>query len=66
MELGSESGIWSIKQDSESLKIRLLQYGKEVESWAGERIYTFEELHDLLVRKSYAMRGEKNNGNIPE
>lgn len=64
MELGSESGIWSIKQDSESLIVRLLQYGREVDAWEGEKRYTFEELHDLLVRKSYERRDE--DGNIPE
>ena len=64
MELGSESGIWSIKQDSESLIVRLLQYGREVDAWQGEKRYTFEELHDLLVRKSYERRDE--DGNIPE
>lgn len=58
MELGSESGIWGIKQDSESLMVRLLLYGKEVDSWKAERRYTFEELHDLLVRKSYERREE--------
>ena len=45
MELGSESGIWGITQDSESLVVRLLKYGKEVDSWEADRRYTFEELH---------------------
>ena len=58
MELGSESGIWGITQDSESLIVKLLQYGKEVDSWEAERRYTFEELHDLLVRKSDERREE--------
>lgn len=58
MELGSESGIWGITQDSKSLVVRLLKYGKEVDSWEADRRYTFEELHDLLVRKSYERREE--------
>lgn len=58
MEFGSESGIWGLKQDSESLMISLTMYGRIVETWKGEKLYTFEELHDMLVQKSYERREE--------
>lgn len=58
MEFGSESGIWGLKQDSESLMISLTMYGRTVETWKGEKLYSFEELHDMLVQKSYERREE--------
>lgn len=53
------SGVWKIEQDTKTLGIVLLKYGAEVEKWKGERLYTWEELHDILLRESYKRRGEK-------
>ena len=56
---GVSAGIWKLMQDGSTLEMTLLQYGHVVSRWQGERLYTFEELQDIMLGKSYEMRGEK-------
>ena len=52
------SGIWKVEQNSETLEMRLYKYGHEIERWQGEKEYSFEELHEILMKKTYERRGE--------
>lgn len=52
-------GIWRVEQDCDSLEVFLIKYGNMIDHWKGEKIYTFEELHDILIKESYKRRQEK-------
>lgn len=52
------SKIWKVKQDSASLEVFLMKYGEVIEHWQGEKIYSFDELHEILLKKSYERRGD--------
>lgn len=53
------SGIWRVEQYAGSKEVVLLKYGEMIDHWTGEKIYSFDELHEILLRKSYERRGEK-------
>lgn len=52
-------GIWRVEQDSGSKEVYLIKYGEMIAHWTGEKIYSFEELYDILIKESYERRGEK-------
>ena len=51
-------GIWRIEQDVASLEVYLLRYGDPIDHWTGEKIYSFDELHDMLIKESYIRRND--------
>lgn len=59
IQTGVEQGIWKLEQDNESMVVRLLKYGQVIDEWVGDRVYKWEELYDLLLKKSYERRSEK-------
>ena len=59
MKFGAEAGIWKVIQDAETLKMSLLKYGKVVETWDAEKMYSFDELMQILETTSAERRGEK-------
>lgn len=59
VQTGVEQGIWKLEQDNESMVVRLLKYGQVIDEWVGDRVYKWEELYDLLLKKSYERRSEK-------
>lgn len=56
MVFGAEEGVWKVTQDSETRALRLEKYGHVVDEWQGERMYSFDELHEILIQKSYEKR----------
>lgn len=59
VQTGVEQGIWKLEQDNESMVVRLLKYGQVIDEWVSDRVYKWEELYDLLLKKSYERRSEK-------
>lgn len=59
IQTGVKQGIWELEQDNESMVVRLLKYGQVIDEWVGDRVYKWEELYDLLLKKSYERRSEK-------
>ena len=56
---GVSAGIWKLVQDGATLEMTLFQYGHVVSRWQGEKLYSFSEMQDIMLGKSYEMRGEK-------
>lgn len=50
--------VWKIEQNMASLDIVLYKYGTEVGRWPSEHVCSWEELHEMLLHKSYELRGE--------
>lgn len=57
-----EQGIWKLEQDSATLEMTLFRYGHKIDRWQENKRLSWEELHDTLLRVSYQLRGEKDNG----
>lgn len=55
---GVAQGIWKVIQNGTTLEMELLQYGHVIETWQGEKLYSFEELNEIMLQKSYERRGE--------
>lgn len=56
---GVSAGVWEIYQDMNTNEVCLYQYGEIVETWKEPKALTWEEMHDLLARKSKE-RGDVN------
>lgn len=41
-----------------SLEVYLLRYGDPIDHWKGWKIYSFDELHDMLIKESYTRRND--------
>lgn len=58
---GVRAGRWLIHQDGVTLHMALYLDDRIVEEWEGEKIYSFEELHEILMVRSYEkLRSERN------
>lgn len=57
--VGVEAGVWKVVQDSRTRGMSLQKYGHTVATWPADRLYTFDELYEILVTKSNEMRGEQ-------
>ena len=56
--LAVSQGIWRVEQDVSTLHVWLLRYGDPIDEWDGDKRYSFEELHDILLKESYKRRKE--------
>lgn len=54
--LAVHQGIWRVEQDISTLHVWLLKYGEVIDEWDGEKIYSFDELYDILLKESYKRR----------
>lgn len=50
-------GMWMIEQNSETFEVSLKKYGAVIENWTGDRLYSFNELHDMLANKTKEIGG---------
>lgn len=57
-EYSVQEGIWKVTQNPATLEMSISKYGEVVDVWQGEKNYSFSELEEILVRKSYELRGE--------
>lgn len=57
-----EQGIWKLEQDSATLEMTLFRYGHPRDKWQENKLLSWEEMHDTLLRVSYQLRGEKDDG----
>ena len=56
-------GRWLIRQDGGTMLMSLYLDDVLVDEWEGEKIYSFEELHEMLMIRSYEkLRSERENG----
>lgn len=51
------AGVWEIKQDTDTNEVYLYKYGEIIETWKESRLLTWEEMYEILSRKSNE-RGE--------
>ena len=51
-------GIWRVEQNSVSKEVYLVKYGEMIDHWTGDKIYSFEELYEILLKESYERRAE--------
>lgn len=51
--------VWKIEQAATTMEVVLYKYGHPVGRWQENRLLTWEELYNMLLQKSYEMRGEK-------
>lgn len=55
----SAGKVWRIEQNAQTFEIVLYKYNNAVGRWPSERLLTWEELYNMLLRKSYEKRGEE-------
>ena len=53
------AGVWKLEQDSSTLELTLFKFGREVQKWQENRIFTWQELYFRLLHESFERRGEK-------
>ena len=54
-------GRWLIRQDGGTMMMSLYLDDVLVDEWEGEKIYSFEELHEMLMIRSYErLRSERD------
>lgn len=49
---GITSGIWMIRQDMTTHSVEILKYGEVVETWLENRTLTWNEMLEILAKKS--------------
>lgn len=60
MDYAVKEGAWEIKQNRDTLEMTFWRYDVMLEEWTGEKMYSHEELYEVLVRKARERRGGKN------
>lgn len=54
--LAVSQGIWRVEQDVSTLHVWFLKYGEVIDEWDGDKRYSFDDLHDILLKESYKRR----------
>ena len=58
-KIAVSSGVWRIEQNTETKEVVLFKWETEKKRWPEDRLLTWEELYEELLRESYEMRGEQ-------
>lgn len=58
-KIAVSSGVWRIEQNTETKEVILFKWESEVDRWQEDKLLTWEELYDQLLKRSYDLRGEK-------
>ena len=49
---GVSAGVWEIFQNADTNEVTLYKYGEPVETWRESKALSWDELYELLARKS--------------
>ena len=57
-----KTGRWEIRQDRETMGMALYLDEVKKDEWDADRIYSFDELHEILRDKSYELIRSERDG----